>query len=33
MYGNKHIKLLWTIISIIGIIAMLVFTVSPAFLY
>jgi hypothetical protein len=31
MYGNKKIKVLWTVICLIGILAMLSFTVMPAF--
>ena len=31
MYQNKKFKLIWTIITIIGIFAMLFFTILPAF--
>lgn len=31
MYGNKKMKALWTVISIIGILGMILFTVAPAF--
>lgn len=31
MYGNKKLKALWIVISIIGIVAMVFFTVAPAF--
>ncbi len=31
MYNNKKFKTIWTIITIIGIFAMLLFTVAPAF--
>jgi len=31
MYGSKKMKVLWTIISIIAVIAMLFFTVMPMF--
>ena len=32
MYGSKKIKVLWTVIAIIGVLAMVFFTVYPAFL-
>jgi hypothetical protein len=31
MFGNKKVKILWNIIAIIGVLAMLFFTVMPAF--
>lgn len=31
MYGNKKFKTLWAIITIIGVLAMIFFTIAPAF--
>jgi len=31
MFGNKKVKILWNIIAIIGVLAMLFFTIMPAF--
>jgi len=31
MYGSKKMKTLWTIITIIGVLAMIFFSVMPAF--
>jgi len=33
MFGSKQVKVLWTIISIIGILAMIFFSMLPAFQY
>jgi len=31
MYNNKKIKLIWTVIAIVGVVAMIFFTIMPAF--
>ena len=33
MFGSKKVKVLWTIISIIGVVAMIFFSMLPAFQY
>ncbi len=31
MYGNKHFKVVWTIISVLAVLAMVFFTILPIF--
>lgn len=31
MFGNKKVKALWTVITIIGVLAMIFFTIMPIF--